>query len=74
MKTLTHLMAIVALLVVSFGLSAQEKISLNGTWNLEFWEQEGKAVTDPADVAALKTTKLSATVPGNVELDLWRPG
>ena len=74
MKTLTHLMAIVALSFVSFGLYAQEKISLNGTWNLEFWEQEGKAVTDPADVAALKTTKLSATVPGNVELDLLAAG
>ena len=53
---------------------AQDKISLNGKWNLEFWPQEGEAVTDPSEVAALETTKLSATVPGNVELDLLAAG
>ena len=53
---------------------ADNNISLNGKWNLEFWEQEGPAVTDPAEVAALKTTKLTASVPGNVELDLLAAG
>ena len=62
------------LLTVSQSIFAQEKISLNGKWNLEFWPQEDVAVTDPTEVAALKTTKLTATVPGNVELDLLAAG
>ncbi|MBR0531293.1 MAG: glycoside hydrolase family 2, partial [Bacteroidales bacterium] len=62
------------LLAVSQSIFAQEKISLNGKWNLEFWPQEDVAVTDPTEVAALKTTKLTATVPGNVELDLLAAG
>ena len=62
------------LLTVSQSIFAQEKISLNGKWNLEFWPQEDVAVTDPSEVAALKTTKLTATVPGNVELDLLAAG
>ena len=63
-----------ALLVFSFTSPAHEKISLNGKWDLEFWEQEGDPVTDPAAIAGLKTTRLSATVPGNVELDLLAAG
>ena len=69
------ILAIATLLLASgFATMAQDKISLNGTWNLEYWEQEEQAVTDPAEVASLKTTKLSATVPGNVELDLLAAG
>ena len=68
-------LAILTVAAVSCFLSAaQERISLNGSWDLEFWEQEGEAVTDPAAVASLKTTKLAATVPGNVELDLLAAG
>ena len=63
-----------AMLVFSFTSPAHEKISLNGKWDLEFWEQEGDPVTDPAAIAGLKTTRLSATVPGNVELDLLAAG
>ena len=74
MKRLT-LPAVLALLsAVCIGASAQENISLNGKWNLEFWEQEDTPVTDPSQVASLNTTKLSATVPGNVELDLMAAG
>ncbi|MBQ6254102.1 MAG: glycoside hydrolase family 2 [Bacteroidales bacterium] len=68
-------LAILTVAAVSCFLSAaQERISLNGSWDLEFWEQEGEAVTDPAAVASLKTTKLASTVPGNVELDLLAAG
>ena len=70
----TILACLAALLAFSFSSPAHEKISLNGKWNLEFWEQTGNPVTDPAEVASLKTTKLSATVPGNVELDLLAAG
>ncbi len=66
----------ICFLATAFGFlsAAQERISLNGSWDLEFWEQEGEAVTDPAAVTSLKTTKLSAMVPGNVELDLLAAG
>ena len=68
-------LAILTVAAVSCFLSAaQVRISLNGSWDLEFWEQEGEAVTDPAAVASLKTTKLASTVPGNVELDLLAAG
>ncbi len=70
----TLMACLAALLVFSFTSPAHEKISLNGKWDLEFWEQEGDPVTDPAAIAGLKTTRLSATVPGNVELDLLAAG
>lgn len=76
MKILTTLSTaiLLTLAITSGSVFAQQKISLNGTWELEFWEQEGDAVTDPAKVALLTTTKLPATVPGNVELDLLAAG
>ncbi|MBR4168023.1 MAG: glycoside hydrolase family 2 [Bacteroidales bacterium] len=70
----TLMACLAAMLVFSFTSPAHEKISLNGKWDLEFWEQEGDPVTDPAAIAGLKTTRLSATVPGNVELDLLAAG
>ncbi len=70
----TLMACLAALMVFSFTSPAHEKISLNGKWDLEFWEQEGNPVTDPAAIAGLKTTRLSATVPGNVELDLLAAG
>lgn len=74
MKRITTLAVSVIMLAFCLSASAQNKISLNGTWNLEFWEQEDSPVTNPSEIASLKTTKLSATVPGNVELDLLAAG
>ncbi len=74
MKRITTLAVSVIILAFCLSASAQNKISLNGTWNLEFWEQEDSPVSDPSEIASLKTTKLSATVPGNVELDLLAAG
>lgn len=74
MKRITTLAALVIMLAFCLSASAQNKISLNGTWNLEFWEQEDVPVSNPSEVATLNTTKLSATVPGNVELDLLAAG
>lgn len=74
MKRITTLAALVIMLAFCLSASAQNKISLNGTWNLEFWEQEDVPVSNPSEVAKLNTTKLSATVPGNVELDLLAAG
>lgn len=74
MKRITTLAALAIMMAFCLSASAQNKISLNGTWNLEFWEQEDVPVSNPSEVATLNTTKLSATVPGNVELDLLAAG
>jgi beta-mannosidase len=74
MKRITTLAVSVIMLAFCLSASAQNKISLNGTWNLEFWEQEDSPVSNPSEIALLNTTKLSATVPGNVELDLLAAG
>ena len=74
MRRLSLLAVLLFLSAVFMRVPAREKISLNGIWKLEFWEQEGDAVTDPSLVAALQTTRLDATVPGNVELDLLEAG
>ena len=47
---ITLLACLAALLAFTCTANAHEKISLNGTWNLEFWEQTGNPVTDPAEV------------------------
>ena len=74
MRKAFYLSALALFIAICQSVPAQDRISLNGKWDLEFWSQDGEAVTDPSDVAVLKTTKLSATVPGNVELDLLAAG
>ena len=74
MRKVFFLYTMALFMAISLSVPAQDKISLNGKWDLEFWPQEGEAVTDPSDVASMKTTKISATVPGNVELDLLAAG
>ena len=74
MRKVLFLSTVALFMAICLSVPAQDKISLNGKWNLEFWPQEGETVTDPSEVAALETTKLSATVPGNVELDLQAAG
>lgn len=51
-------------------------ISLNGNdWTLTFWEQpDDEAVRTLKDMKSVKTKTISATVPGNVELDLMEAG
>ena len=48
--------------------------SLNGTWDLYFFEQGSKDIKVPADLKNADIPKISATVPGNVELDLSKAG
>ena len=58
MRKVFFLYTMALFMAISLSVPAQDKISLNGKWNLEFWPQEGEAVTDPSEVAALETTKL----------------
>lgn len=48
--------------------------SLNGNWDLYFFEQGSKDIKNPADLKLADVTKIPATVPGNVELDLSKAG
>ena len=48
--------------------------SLNGNWDLYFFEQDSKDIKVPADLKLADVTKITATVPGNVELDLSKAG
>lgn len=49
-------------------------VSLDGKWQLSFWPQPAKAVTDPAVMKGLDMKTIPATVPGNVELDMLAAG
>ncbi len=48
--------------------------SLNGNWDLYFFEQGSKDIKTPDDLQNADIPKISATVPGNVELDLSKAG
>lgn len=47
-------------------------VSLDGDWQLSFWPQPEKKITNPADAKPEATIK--AKVPGNVELDMLAAG
>lgn len=67
-------MVFFSLATLSHTAIAQNRISLNGAWNLYYWEQPDSAITNPSDVSTIKTEQVNATVPGNVELDLLKAG
>lgn len=48
--------------------------SLNGNWDLYFFPQGSKDINSPADLKLADITKITATVPGNFELDLSKAG
>jgi Beta-galactosidase/beta-glucuronidase len=47
-----------------------KQISLNGTWNLYYFEQGKHTIKTPNDLINQNLTHIPCTVPGNVELDL----
>lgn len=51
-----------------------DNISLNGSWDLQFFPQPREAVVTPAGLKNINTKKIMATVPGNVEIDLLNNG
>lgn len=74
-----HIIAI-SILVQAFlmpnSLLAQQPqpISLNGTWQLSYWEQSDEAIRLPEKFSQVSMKTIDATVPGNVELDLQKAG
>lgn len=69
--TLAVCTLLLTLLVSEVSAVQDNTISLNGEWSLSFWPQptEG-AIRSPRLMRKAKPTTISATVPGNVELDL----
>ncbi|MDR1982085.1 MAG: glycoside hydrolase family 2, partial [Tannerellaceae bacterium] len=55
-------------------VSAQSSVSLNGEWDLFFWEQPEVPVRTPEAMQTINPLKITARVPGNVELDLLAAG
>ncbi|MDR1601590.1 MAG: glycoside hydrolase family 2 [Tannerella sp.] len=51
-----------------------QSVSLNGTWELSFWEQPATPVRSPEVLRQTECRTITATVPGNVELDLLAAG
>ena len=50
----------------------QQKISLNGQWDLSFAKQPHDAARTPSEFKALNAiTTIPASVPGNAEIDLY---
>lgn len=72
-KTVLILFCLLFTCVLWDSLQAQD-ISLNGSWDLQFFPQPQEAVTDPTGLNTLESKIISASVPGNVELDLLRAG
>ena len=53
MNHLTTLLSAAISIATLLPSNAQNIISLDGKWDLEYWEQKDTAVTDPAKVAGL---------------------
>jgi beta-mannosidase len=60
--------------LLCFSAHAQNGVSLNGVWELSYWPQPAKPVRSPAEMQQLSFKTVAATVPGNVELDLFAAG
>jgi beta-mannosidase len=65
-------MAVLLCLSVQVGWGSA--VSLNGRWDLSFWEQPEIPVRTPADMRMITSTTIAAQVPGNVELALLAAG
>jgi beta-mannosidase len=71
MKTKSAILAAILFCgTMNYSAQSQNRISLDGSWTLTYWEQADSAITNPVDVKKIKTETITATVPGNVELDL----
>ena len=71
------ILALFALLASTASISATDEVavSLDGNdWKLSYWEQPAIAVTSPDAMNRMSVKTISATVPGNVEIDLQKAG
>lgn len=68
-----HLLTVLFLFASILMMSSQT-ISLNGEWMLDYWEQGRIPVMTPEAFSQTAHFTISATVPGNVELELAKAG
>ena len=70
-----YMMLLMILLSNMVAANSVKTISLNGSdWRLSYWEQPQRPVTSPQGLKSIHAKTISATVPGNVELDLLAAG
>ena len=65
------------LLAYATGISAYDEVAVNlngNDWKLSYWEQPAIAVTSPDAMKHMSMNAIPATVPGNVEIDLYKAG
>ena len=61
--------------IIWAGANPAKVVSLDGSdWTLSFWPQPGEAVMSPLEMKRVERQTIPATVPGNVELDLFAAG
>ena len=68
-----HLLTVL-FLFASILMMSSRTISLNGEWMLDYWEQGRIPVMTPEAFSQTAHFTISATVPGNVELELAKAG
>jgi len=68
------ILASVLILAASTMFAERSTLSLDGEWTLDYWEQGKTAVVSPEGMAGIDYRTIKATVPGNVELDLYAAG
>lgn len=72
------LISLLTLTSVSFAGPADHLVrgiyTLDGRWTLDFWPQDRNAVYGPDQMGGVEYRTVCATVPGNVELDLYEAG
>ena len=70
-----RLLILLCLALIIENISASpNSISLNGKWQLSYWKQRAQAVIAPQEMKNLQIQEIEASVPGNVELDLFTAG
>ncbi|MDR2041899.1 MAG: glycoside hydrolase family 2 [Tannerella sp.] len=62
------------ILLFASSTAGGQSVSLNGTWDLSFWEQPAVPLRSPEALQQTEHRTIPATVPGNVELDLLAAG
>jgi len=71
----TKLTIAVLTMLASFSGSAQVRTeSLDGQWSLDYWEQGKHPVMNPSEMKDIEYKTIPASVPGNVELDMFAAG
>ena len=74
MKKHLLLLATAMMMVFSVGMAQNQTVSLDGSWDLSYGLCDENAPQTPDDLKSAGWPTITATVPGNVELDMIAAG